>query len=124
MCTQIVSCLTNFEEGEEDALEEAEEGKLEEESGSSEEIHLVLELSGDLDEKETAFKKEKVNNCRQHQEERREQERVKKDISEFYGHSWRMIFRQKLQELTPGRADKRKNIAEIKQMEDELFGEV
>ena len=33
MCTQIVSCLTNFEEGEEDALEEAEEGKLEEEGG-------------------------------------------------------------------------------------------
>ena len=26
MCTQIVSCLTNFEEGEEDAVEEAEEG--------------------------------------------------------------------------------------------------
>ena len=32
MCTQIVSCLTNFEEGEEDALEEAEEGELEEEA--------------------------------------------------------------------------------------------
>ena len=33
MCTQIVSYLTNFEEGEEDALGEVEEGKLEEEGG-------------------------------------------------------------------------------------------
>ena len=49
MCTQIVSCLTNFEEGEEDAVEEAEEGELEEEGGDSEEIDLVLELSADLD---------------------------------------------------------------------------
>ena len=49
MCTQIVSYLTNFEEGEEDAVEEAEEGELEEEGGDSEEIDLVLELSADLD---------------------------------------------------------------------------
>ena len=49
MCTQIVSYLTNFEEGEEDAVEEAEEGKPEEEVGDSEEIDLVLELSADLD---------------------------------------------------------------------------
>ena len=49
MCTQIVSCLTNFEEGEEDAVEEAEEGELEEDGGDSEEIDLVLELSADLD---------------------------------------------------------------------------
>ena len=49
MCTQIVSCLTNCEEGEEDAVEEAEEGKLGEEGGDSEEIDLVLELSADLD---------------------------------------------------------------------------
>ena len=49
MCTQIVSYLTNFEEGEEDAVEEAEEGKLGEEGGDSEEIDLVLELSADLD---------------------------------------------------------------------------
>ena len=48
-CTQIVSCLTNFEDGEEDAVEEAEEGELEEEGGDSEEIDLVLELSADLD---------------------------------------------------------------------------
>ena len=49
MCTQIVSFLTNCEEGEEDAVEEAEEGKPEEEVGDSEEIDLVLELSADLD---------------------------------------------------------------------------
>ena len=49
MCTQIISYLTNFEEGEEDAVEEAEEGKPEEEVGDSEEIDLVLELSADLD---------------------------------------------------------------------------
>ena len=49
MCNQIVSYLTNFEEGEEDAVEEAEEGKLGEEGGDSEEIDLVLELSADLD---------------------------------------------------------------------------
>ena len=49
MFTQIVSYLTNFEEGEEDAVEEAEEGKPEEEGGDSEEIDLVLELSADLD---------------------------------------------------------------------------
>ena len=89
MCTQIVSCLTNFEEGEEDAVEEAEEGELEEEGGDSEEIDLVLKLSADLDKRNC--KKGKPKNCQQHQEERREQEKVKKDISEFYGHSWRGI---------------------------------
>ena len=49
ICTQIVSYLTNFEEGEEDAVEEAEEGELEEEGGDSEDIDSVLELSADLD---------------------------------------------------------------------------
>ena len=49
MCTQIVSYLTNFEEGEEDAVEEAEEGELEEDGGDREEIYLVLELSADFD---------------------------------------------------------------------------
>ena len=34
---------------EDDAVEEAEEGELEEEGGDSEEIDLVLELSADLD---------------------------------------------------------------------------
>ena len=47
--TQIVSYLSNFEEGEEDAVEEAEEGELEEEVGDGEEIDLVLESSADLD---------------------------------------------------------------------------
>ena len=59
MCTQIVSYLTNFEEGEEDAVEEAEEGELEEEGGDSEEIDLVLELSTDLDEEELPARKKK-----------------------------------------------------------------
>ena len=74
MCTQIVSYLANFEEGEEDAVEEAEEGELEEEGGDSEEIDLVLELSTDLDEEELPARKKKptiVNNTQKKGESRK-----------------------------------------------------
>ena len=64
MCTQIVSCLTNFEEVEEEALEDAEEGELEEaeegeESEKNEANNLVLELSADLEEEEQPSQKKK-----------------------------------------------------------------
>ena len=74
MCTQIVSCLTNFEKGEEDELGEAEEVELVEEGGDSEEIDLVLELSTDLDEEEVPARKKKptiVNNTRKKGESRK-----------------------------------------------------
>ena len=95
--------------------------------GDSEEIDLVLELSTDLDEEELPARKKKPKiSTTPGRKERagKGQERHLRVLLTLLERHWRMIFRQKLQELTPGRADKRKNIAEIKQMEDELFGEV
>ena len=46
MCTEVVSCLTNFNIGQGDEVEEPEDGELIE----NDQNNLVLELSTDLDE--------------------------------------------------------------------------
>ena len=79
MCTQIVSCLTNFEEVEEVALEEAEE------KGISEFDTLEDEVEDEVQAKRTRFDSRPMSKYEQLRE---------------------------------------RNIAERKQMEDELFGEV
>ena len=92
--------------------------------GDSEEIDLVLELSTDLDEEELPARKKKPKiSTTPGRKERagKGQERHLRVLWTLLERNRGMIFRQKLQELTPGQVDKRKNIAEIKQMEDELL---
>ena len=136
MCTQIVSSLTNFEEVEEEELEEAEEGELQEaeEGGGSEENEesLVLELSTDLEEEEQSSRKKKptiVDNTRKKGEGRK---RLRKPSVTFMDtvedevedevHAKRSRFDSR--PLSKYEQLREIRIAERKQMEDELFGEV
>ena len=136
MCTQIVSSLTNFEEVEEEELEEAEEGELQEaeEGGGSEENeeNLVLELSTDLEEEEQSSRKKKptiVDNTRKKGEGRK---RLRKPSVTFMDtvedevedevHAKRSRFDSR--PLSKYEQLREIRIAERKQMEDEIFGEV
>ena len=137
MCTQIVSSLTNFEEVEEEELEEAEEGELQEaeEGGGSEENeeNLVLELSTDLEEEEQSSRKKKptiVDNTRKKGEGRKRlrkpsvtfmdtlEDEVEDEVQDEV-HAKRSRFDSR--PLSKYEQLRARNIAERKQLEDELF---
>ena len=100
--------------------------------GDSEEIDLVLELSTDLDEEEVPARKKKptiVNNTRKKGESRKRSRKTFPSFMDNLGEALEDNIQAKIARVDSRPSSKyeqirEKNITKIRQMEDELFGEV